>query len=176
LTLWGSILDMRCPEITFPKNYHWSATGCVLVTWIMVILSGVSAADPTSPPTRVEVFTTADQEVVGASVIDPKQQYSDIEFQIHRLDGIQQVESELSGNLSSDPELAKRVALQRIQQLDEQATATIQNASVGLAKATQYGIDRYPAIVFDGQVVVYGVTDLKVALDHYRAWQVGARP
>jgi len=174
--LWGSILDMRCTEITFPKNYHWPATGCVLVTWIMVILSGVSAADPTSPPTRIEVFTTTDQEVVGASAIGPKQQYSDIELQIHRLDGIQQVESGLSGNLPSDLELAKRVALQRIQQLDEQESAAIQNAAVGLAKAMQYGIDRYPAIVFNSQIVVYGVTDLKVALDHYRTWQVGARP
>ena len=29
----------------------------------------------------------------------------------------------------------------------------------------QYGIDRYPAVVFDGEAVVYGVTDLTVALE-----------
>ena len=66
--------------------------------------------------------------------------------------------------------------LQRIQQLDEQTTTAIQNAAVGLAKAMQYGIDRYPAIVFGGEVVVYGLTDLNAALDHYRTWRAGTRP
>jgi len=66
--------------------------------------------------------------------------------------------------------------LQRIQQLDEQARASIQNAAVGLAKAMQYRVDRYPAIVFDGKVVVYDLTDLRTALDHYQTWQAVNRP
>ncbi|MEA3275692.1 MAG: DUF1525 domain-containing protein, partial [Pseudomonadota bacterium] len=37
--------------------------------------------------------------------------------------------------------------------------------------AAEYGIDRYPAIVLDGQAVVYGVTDVGEALRHYRMWQ-----
>ena len=90
--------------------------------------------------------------------------------------GIQLFETQLSSNLPADPNQSKQIALQRIQQLDEQATAAIQNAAVGLAKAMQYGIDRYPAIVFDGKVVVYGLTDLNAALDHYQTWQAGARP
>ena len=49
--------------------------------------------------------------------------------------------------------------------------APAKNAAIGLAKAVQYGIDRYPAIVFDGRVVVYGVTDLVEALDRYKAWR-----
>ncbi len=53
--------------------------------------------------------------------------------------------------------------------------AAIQNAAVGLAKAIQYGVDRYPAIVFGGEVVVYGLTDLSPALDHYQAWQAENR-
>ena len=32
-------------------------------------------------------------------------------------------------------------------------------------------VDRYPAIVFDGRAVVYGVTDLVQALNRYEAWQ-----
>ena len=54
--------------------------------------------------------------------------------------------------------------------------AAVQNAAVGLAKAMQYGIDRYPAIVFDGKAVVYGLTDLNSALDHYRTWRAGVQP
>ncbi|MEA2093693.1 MAG: DUF1525 domain-containing protein [Pseudomonadota bacterium] len=45
---------------------------------------------------------------------------------------------------------------------------------MGLARALQYGIDRYPAIVFDGQLVVYGVTELGQALHQYYHWQGGA--
>mgnify|MGYP005733276675 FL=1 len=33
------------------------------------------------------------------------------------------------------------------------------------------GIDRYPAIVFDGPAVVYGVTELVEALDRFENWQ-----
>ena len=52
----------------------------------------------------------------------------------------------------------------------------MQRAAMGLAKAVQYGVDRYPAIVFDGQMVVYGVTDLEAALQYYRAWRTGRQP
>ena len=36
----------------------------------------------------------------------------------------------------------------------------MQRAAMGLAKAMQYGIDQYPAIVFDGDLAIYGVTDI----------------
>ncbi len=35
----------------------------------------------------------------------------------------------------------------------------------------QYGVDRYPAIVFDGKAVVYGVTDVKAATRLYEQWR-----
>ena len=35
----------------------------------------------------------------------------------------------------------------------------------------QYRLDRYPAIVFNGQAVVYGVTDVEDAFHRYRRWQ-----
>ncbi|MCH8896663.1 MAG: DUF1525 domain-containing protein, partial [Proteobacteria bacterium] len=43
-------------------------------------------------------------------------------------------------------------------------------------KATHYGVDRSPAIVFDGVAVVYGVTALPVAFDHYRRCQTTPQP
>jgi integrating conjugative element protein (TIGR03757 family) len=47
----------------------------------------------------------------------------------------------------------------------------------GLVQAMQYGIDRYPAIVFDGKAVVYGITDVRAATQRYQQWQAGeARP
>ena len=44
------------------------------------------------------------------------------------------------------------------------------NAAKGLMRALQYGINRYPAIVFDGQAVVYGVTDIETAARLYDHW------
>ena len=81
-----------------------------------------------------------------------------------------------SGLITTNPDQSKQIALQRIQQLDEREMPAIQDAAVGLAKAMQTGVDRTPAILFDGEAVVYGLTDLGVALDHYRTWRSGARP
>ncbi|MCP3662898.1 MAG: DUF1525 domain-containing protein, partial [Gammaproteobacteria bacterium] len=100
----------------------------------------------------VEIFTTTDWEFQWESAAGAKEADQNIEVQIYELDGIQRSELQLSSNLPTDPKQSKHIALQRIQQLDESATSAIQNAAVGLAKATQYGIDRYPAIVFDGGV------------------------
>ncbi|MCP4994626.1 MAG: TIGR03757 family integrating conjugative element protein [Gammaproteobacteria bacterium] len=99
-----------------------------------------------------------------------------LDLHVYKLGSIQRFETQLSNNLPTDPNQSKQIALQYIQQLDEQTTASIQNAAVGLAKAMQYGIDRYPAIVFDGAVVVYGLTDLSAAADHYQTWQEKNQP
>ena len=57
------------------------------------------------------------------------------------------------------------------------APRTVENAAKGLVQAMQYGIDRYPAIVFDGKAVVYGITDVRAATQRYQQWQAGeARP
>ena len=138
--------------------------------------TGMAHADPSHQETLlVEVFTTTDRGVQWEPLVGTKEDRQ-INLHIFELDGIQQSEARLSNNLPADPKQSKQVALQRIQQLDEQATAAVQNAAVGLAKAMQYGVDRYPAIVFDGEVVVYGLTDLSTALDHYRIWRAGVRP
>ena len=150
--------------------------GCLLAPLIMATLPSVSAASSGSSPTRIEVFTTTSQSVVDVYVIENQHLHPDSELQIYQLDGIQQVEGELSGDLPKDPETARRLALQRIQQLDEQATESMQNAAVGLVKVLQYGIDRYPAIVFGGEIVVYGLIDPNAALVYYKKWQAENRP
>ena len=127
-------------------------------------------------PRLIEVFTTADSRVIGESSIPRRLDYSGIELHVYELDGIQRIEMNLSKDLTGDPEHAKRVVIQNIQQLDEVDRAQMQHTALGLAKAIQYAIDRYPVIVFDGEAVVYGVTDLTAAIEQYRAWQAGMRP
>ena len=49
-------------------------------------------------------------------------------FKYYELDGIQRFEAQLSNNLPTDPKQSKQIALQRIQQLDEQTMAAALSA------------------------------------------------
>jgi integrating conjugative element protein (TIGR03757 family) len=130
-------------------------------------LSHVGATPPADPH-RAEVFTTASFVVTTLAATGRP---SGFELQVYRLDGIQQLERALWVDLPGDPESVQRIALARLKQVDPPATKELQQAAVGLTRAVEYGIDRYPAIVFDGTAVVYGVSDMAEALHYYRRWQ-----
>ena len=98
------------------------------------------------------------------------------EITVYEIDGIQFVERDLSLNLPAEPQQSKQIALQRIQSLEEKTRSRMQLAAQGLAKAMQYDVDRFPAVVFDGEAVVYGVIDLQIALVHYESWRIGLKP
>ncbi len=126
-------------------------------------------------PYLVEIFTTAELPVSGEVAIDRQPDYRESELHVYELDGIQRMEGKLSKGLTADPEKSKRIVLQRFQQLEEEARVQMQRTAMGLAKAVQYGVDRYPAIVFDGEVVIYGVTDIREALHRYQQWREGRK-
>ena len=164
-----------------PRNTE-SPIGCcrairdLSAVLVLSITFGMAWATHSDQGVRVEVFTSTNREAVGRTEVHSAEAHQVIDLQVYELNGIQLVEAELSKDFTASPDQSKYLALQRIQQLDKQTTAAIQNAAVGLAKAMQYGVDRYPAIVFDGEVVVYGLADLSKALYHYQAWRAGARP
>lgn len=126
-------------------------------------------------PHIVEIFITTESPVAGEAAINRQPVHGEQEFHIYELDSIQRIEAKLSEGLTADPEQAKQVVLQRFQQLHEEDRARMQRAAMGLAKAMQYGIDRYPAIVFDGEVIIYGVTDIGEALHRYQEWREGRK-
>lgn len=136
--------------------------------------SGVAQADQNSEGnTRlVEVFTTSASPITRNADLS-RVSSGVIELQVYELDGIQRIEAKLSEGLTADPEQSKRVVLQHFQELREDDRARMQLAAMGLAKAMQYGIDRYPAIVFDGEVAIYGMTDIGEALHRYQEWREG---
>lgn len=109
----------------------------------------------------IEVFTDSSRQIVSGT--DPAT--------VYLIDRINRLQLELSNNLPADPESAKALALHRFQRMDTQLSRELENAAKGLVQATQYGIDRYPAIVFDGQAVVYGLTDIPAATQLYQRWQ-----
>ena len=111
----------------------------------------------------IEVFTDSRLLVVGGGE----------ETAIYEIDRIDQLQRDLSRDLPIDAVNAKQLAMQRVQRVDAQLSSELENAAKGLVQAMQYGIDRYPAIVFDGEVVVYGVTDVTAATQLYQRWQTG---
>ncbi len=115
----------------------------------------------------IEIFTTSEQPIVGAK----HERVRTASITAYVLDGLERFESGLSEGLPRDAEAAKAEALRRIQRLDDARMVPAKSAALGLAEAAQYGLDRHPAIVFDGHAVVYGVTDLVEALDRYEAWR-----
>ena len=148
------------------------------VSIILVLLAaGVAQANQNGVghPRLVEVFTTANLPVNGETALNTQPGYREIEFHIYELDAIQRIEAKLSKDLTADPKQSKRVVLQRFQQLNEEDRAQLQRAAMGLAKAMQYGVDRYPIIVFDGEVAIYGVTNIHEVLHRYQQWREGGK-
>lgn len=156
-------------------NIHSSRLNLLVSALLVLMAAATVHADQNRAghPHIIEVFTSTDLPITGAATINPDAALSKTELQIYELDGIQRFEAQLSSNLPTDPDQSKHIALQRIQQLDEANRAQMQRAAVGLSKAVQYGVDRYPAAVFDSTAVVYGVTNIHTALLHYQQWREG---
>jgi len=122
-------------------------------------LSAPAIAGEAAP--AIEIFTASKLQVVSATD----------NTTVYVMDRINQLQQALSENLPTDPEKAKQLVLGRFQRMDAQLSSELENAAKGLVQAMQYGIDRFPAIVFDGDAVVYGVTDVDAATQLYQRWQ-----
>ncbi|MCB1881336.1 MAG: TIGR03757 family integrating conjugative element protein [Gammaproteobacteria bacterium] len=131
------------------------ATAIIMVTVNSVVWAGDQPL--------VELFTAFDIPIIPDHQVD--------RVQVYEIDGIKRFEEQLSRGLPSDADAARRQAIERVTHVYEGQKKQVQRSAVGLSKAVQYGIDRYPAVVFDGEAVVYGVTDLGEALHRYRQWQ-----
>lgn len=147
-----------------PVPFWSTRLSCVL----LAALSLFPARAEIDAVPRIEVFTCAETPVTGLQALAAGAGHEGIEVHIHALDGLQALEAKFSENLARDPAQARRQALEQISRLNETDRARLQRTAAGLARAVHYGIDRYPAMVFDGQSVVYGLTDLEAALAHYR--------
>lgn len=150
---------------------------CLSVAILFSIYIATASASLLNTVVHVEVFCIDECVIGGQRTIQINNKSIEIaDLQVYALGHIQRIEVELSKDLTNKPDPSKRLALQRIQGMDERTRAQIQRSAIGLARAMQYGLDRYPAIVFDNQAVVYGFTDLNVALMYYQAWRTGDNP
>lgn len=141
------------------------AKAYIIISMVLTgTLSAPAIAGEAAP--AIEIFTDSKFQVVSVSD----------NTTVYVMDRINQLQQALSEDLPSDPENAKRLVLSRFQRMDAQLSSELENAAKGLVQAMQYGIDRYPAIVFDGVAVVYGAVDVTAATQLYQRWQTrGAR-
>ena len=127
-----------------------------------------SAAPEEVTPIRIEVFTAGDRPIQQPASDDIA---SLPPIELYEIDGVTRLEAELSDGLADNPETARRLVQERFGKIDGPRFDVACQSAAGLINAAEYGVDRYPAIVFDGDAVVYGITDIGEALRHYRQWK-----
>ena len=130
--------------------------------WFLVASTGPALAADTA---RIEVFTTAGTPIAGVSAPAVR---------VYTLDAPALIEAEINAALPRDPSTAHRYAHRSLKGHWHEAAERLTQAYRGLLKGSQYGLEKLPAIVFDGRAVVYGITDLDQALGDYRRWRAGS--
>lgn len=134
-----------------------------------LVLPLASIAAESRMPSRIEIISDATHPVENIATVQ-KQLRNGASIHYFTIDAQVRLDEKLSQDLPADPEQARAIALKRIQALDRPGLARqLSESFEGLLLAQRYGIDRYPAVVFDeGKSVVYGVTDLQEAVRLYQ--------
>ena len=137
----------------------------LLVAFISAAVATAAAVSQPVGPATIEVFATGDQ---WRGDLNPVPADAQLDIRIHLIDGIRQLEANLSRNLPADSRAAEKEVLRRLQALDEDRSNRVKASAEALLRAIELGVDRYPAIVIDGKFVAYGTTDLTEAMGAYR--------
>lgn len=134
-----------------------------------LVLPLASIAAESRVPSRIEIISDATHPVENVAVVQ-KQLGSGASVRYFTIDAQARLDEALSNDLPVDPQQARAIALKRIQALDRPGLAKeLSESFEGLLLAQRYGIDRYPAVVFDeGKSVVYGIADLREAVRLYQ--------
>lgn len=92
--------------------------------------------------------------------------------QVVVLDEAQRLEQSLFPVLAGKVQQAEQQARQRMLQPDwKEAEARLTGAYQSLLSAWSLGVEKVPAVVFDGRYVVYGTSDIRLARQKLAQWQ-----
>lgn len=96
---------------------------------------------------------------------------------VYNLDDGKRLVKRLAGTLPPNQVAAKRQLENTFHRMGPAAVRkAFSKAFMAQQVAVQYGLKRYPAIVFNqGKAVVYGVTDVSQAIERYNAWKESQR-
>lgn len=115
-------------------------------------------SDRTAAVTKVEVFSNSAIYLTNAR-----------DARVYLLDAMEVLDSELSAGLPANEREAQKIVRQRLQAIGAAKLASRTKAGAeGIVQAARYGVDRIPAVVINGDAVIYGVTDIDVARDIFR--------
>ena len=147
----------------FPKSF--CGLRCLVIIAGVCLVMTAAAQDKPS----IDVITSDAWPLSGVQVLK-KQGYT---VNVYNLDDGKRLVKRLARGLPPN----QQAAVQRLQATfrrlgKDRLRAEFMQAFQAQIISTQYGLTRYPAVVFDhGGSVVYGVTDLPAALRRYRAWR-----
>lgn len=127
----------------------------------LALLTSATVAETSGESARIDAFTTSAIDITGIERL--QQRLTDSTIDVHRIDGIERIVAMLSGGLSANAEIAERTALSRLNMVGARERELLQQSADALVLAWQYDVRRYPAVVFDGRWVIYGVTNLEDA-------------
>jgi len=118
--------------------------------------------------TYIEVITSDAYPVSGIQSV----QRQGFLVNVHNLDDGKRLVAEIGKHLPKNQDAAKKVLEKRFKKMGDAAVKQqFMQAYHGVILSTQYGLTRYPAVVFEqGQSVIYGVTNLNQAVNLYRQW------
>jgi integrating conjugative element protein (TIGR03757 family) len=152
-----------------PAVFRYAAARLALLVALSLSLGGGASAADGWGPVRVEVFTAQDLPPSALRRDEPRA--GSVAVEVYALDGLDRLVADLSDQLPTEPNVARRTARARLGRVGPGQLEAARQAASGLRKAAGYGIDRYPAVVFDGHAVVYGVTDLDEASRRFETRQ-----
>jgi integrating conjugative element protein (TIGR03757 family) len=107
---------------------------------------------------QIEVFTDSANPVIVSNI--PNVHY-------YNLDAAQNLIYTLNNKMHGVPE---NRAPQVAEKLFLQNKDNLENAYLGLLKAKQYRLEKYPAVVIDGKAIIYGVKSVEKAVTEYKKW------
>lgn len=153
------------------KRLMRNAPSCLLtiVTMMLAVVGPNSSAIADARlPSTMDVFTTAEFPIQRIGFIEGTPRAQVTSLTVYRVDGLKTLEQHLNEDLPNDPDQAQRIALQRMQSDGARIRQLAQDGADALELAIRFGIDRYPAIVFNnGESVIYGVTNVEKAVTIY---------
>lgn len=131
----------------------------------------VSAAQPLDVPRSIVVITSDKRPLTGVANASALSEGSSPTVQVHNLDAVGRIERQLSDGLPPDEKLARKIVEQRLTRDGfSKLENNLRDAYQGLLVSLRYSLNRYPAIILDDRAVIYGVSDIDLAVQRYRAW------
>lgn len=147
------------------------AVGILFLIAASVLGATQPDASPAHLPERIDIFYDDSVSLTGLEAVK-EMLAGRATTHLYNMNAPDAIEHELGHGLPPDPAKSKGILTERMQAIGiEQLKQRFVAAYQGVIKAQEYGIDRYPAIVFDdGASALYGVADLQEALNRYRDW------